>query len=367
MNNANNDLIRFKDFLLRNEKSLAIYGTGEAGRVIWNCVRNYFGFEVKEFVDREKGVCCGVEVMTLNEISNNTSIIIAANPEYKIQDRFENSKVKEWVYIDPVFLNNYCKQRGYIDKAKKLIEYNEKIIERTKNFLADSFSKNVYEEMIFQRVNPQLARIQKYYDKGQYFGNDIVPEITGNFVDCGAYTGDTLMRFINQVCTDNWYYYAFEGNRENVEEIKRHITECSIEDKVSVYNNAVWEEKTTLYFENPTDTNEMTSGRVSENNLGKEIVEADSLDHMLMASENAKPIDIITMDIEGAEIKALKGAVELIKQNHPILAISIYHEISHLWEIPQLIHEIDDDYKLFIRHHRWNIADTVCYGIWEEK
>lgn len=74
-------------------------------------------------------------------------------------------------------------------------------------------------------------------------------------------------------------------------------------------------------------------------------------------------LDMITMDIEGAEIHAIYGARKSIMKGNPKLAISAYHKIEHLWEIPLLIMEINPNYKIFYRHHQWNMHDTVCYAI----
>ena len=42
----------------------------------------------------------------------------------------------------------------------------------------------------------------------------------------------------------------------------------------------------------------------------------------------------IKMDIEGAELDALRGAERTIRSNSPKLAICAYHKPSHLWELP---------------------------------
>jgi hypothetical protein len=45
----------------------------------------------------------------------------------------------------------------------------------------------------------------------------------------------------------------------------------------------------------------------------------------------------IKMNIEGAEIDALKGATRTIRRWRPKLAISAYHRPSDLWRIPRLV------------------------------
>ncbi len=51
------------------------------------------------------------------------------------------------------------------------------------------------------------------------------------------------------------------------------------------------------------------------------------------------------MDIEGAELEALKGAREIIVRDRPKLAISIYHNAEDYVEISAYIKSLVPDYK----------------------
>lgn len=57
------------------------------------------------------------------------------------------------------------------------------------------------------------------------------------------------------------------------------------------------------------------------------------------------------MDVEGAEIEALRGCERQIRENHPRLAISVYHGFEHVYAIPRMIDKIAQGYKFFMRHH----------------
>ena len=46
------------------------------------------------------------------------------------------------------------------------------------------------------------------------------------------------------------------------------------------------------------------------------------------------------MDIEGAELPALKGAERSIKRYRPNLAISIYHSLDDFLDIPEYINSL---------------------------
>lgn len=69
------------------------------------------------------------------------------------------------------------------------------------------------------------------------------------------------------------------------------------------------------------------------------------------------------MDIEGAEKSALIGGADLIRREQPKLAICVYHRISDLWELPLLMHKLEPEYKLYLRHHTPVYQETVCYSL----
>ena len=71
----------------------------------------------------------------------------------------------------------------------------------------------------------------------------------------------------------------------------------------------------------------------------------------------------IKMDIEGAELEALKGSREIIQRYRPRLAISAYHKKEDLVELPLYIKELVPEYKLYIRHYSNAGVETVLYAV----
>jgi len=72
---------------------------------------------------------------------------------------------------------------------------------------------------------------------------------------------------------------------------------------------------------------------------------------------------MIKLDIEGAEMAALKGAERTIDSFKPKLAICIYHKFNDLWEIPDYLMKKYPFYNYFIRHHSMADASTVLYAV----
>lgn len=69
------------------------------------------------------------------------------------------------------------------------------------------------------------------------------------------------------------------------------------------------------------------------------------------------------MDIEGAELKALEGAENLIRNAHPKLAICVYHKNEDIDQIPRLLLEYYPEYRFYLRHYSVTKAETVLYAI----
>ena len=74
-------------------------------------------------------------------------------------------------------------------------------------------------------------------------------------------------------------------------------------------------------------------------------------------------VDFIKLDVEGAEIQALRGAAQLIQRSRPVLAISLYHRPQDIWEIPEQLAALCPDYRFYIRQHYYNSFDSVLYAI----
>jgi hypothetical protein len=87
-------------------------------------------------------------------------------------------------------------------------------------------------------------------------------------------------------------------------------------------------------------------------------IHTDTIDSLIQSK-----VDYIKMDIEGAEVPALKGARKTIAMYKPILAICIYHNQSDFVEIPELILSYNPNYSIYVRHYTQGVFETVMYFI----
>lgn len=105
-----------------------------------------------------------------------------------------------------------------------------------------------------------------------------------------------------------------------------------------------------------SDANCTSGGEISES--GDEKVRIRCLNEYV-----DEHITMLSFDIEGYEMKALKGADKLICKQKPVIAISVYHKPNDLFELSNYILSLRNDYKIYCRHYSDVYADTVFYFI----
>ncbi len=229
-------------------------------------------------------------------------------------------------------------------------EYQKELDELNK-ILCDEFSKKTVRNLIEFRKSKNMKLLKEIIVENQYFQKELlIPRNYEVFIDGGAYVGDTIESFRNVYMNGNdssFMAYAWEPDEKNWKILKKTCAGLNV--KIVPYG--LWSKKESLTF------TENVSGNSCIDKNGNKIVRVDSIDNI----HGNEKITFIKMDIEGAEIEALKGAKNVIMNQKPKLAICIYHKPEHLFEIPLLIHEFVPEYKFYIRHHSDTLSETVLY------
>lgn len=187
----------------------------------------------------------------------------------------------------------------------------------------------------------------------QYFDLAELPHNCENevFVDVGCYDGLSAT-FFNDWCDGKGFSYCFEPDRTNIERIHRILKNKGI-TSYNLIDKGVWSTAGKLGF---VSTGNSVSHVSEEENADS--IDVVSLDSVLID----KSVTFIKMDIEGAELEALRGAKKIIEEQKPKLAICVYHKPEDIWEIPELILSYNKDYKFYLRHYSYKDNETVLYA-----
>ena len=80
-----------------------------------------------------------------------------------------------------------------------------------------------------------------------------------------------------------------------------------------------------------------------------------------VAENGLERVDVIKLDVEGAEMQALEGAAATLAHRRPRLAISVYHRPEDLFSIPLFLKDLLPDSRFYLGHHTACALETVLY------
>lgn len=232
--------------------------------------------------------------------------------------------------------------------------------------LEDEFSRKTYLYLLISHLLCSTSYMKEVCVGNQYFEISEFYTISSGerFVDCGAYVGDTLERFVNNRDGIFDKIYCFEPTEKSHQALnhrrKRLIHEWALEEgQIIIEQNIVGSQNGGLQpF--ACETNRETTNRVAADSaLASDLVEVISLDSYFARMAD-KPT-CLKADIENAEMDFIKGAGGIIREYKPLVAICVYHKAEDLYEIPLKLKELNSQYKMSIRHHMPNYYETVLY------
>lgn len=251
----------------------------------------------------------------------------------------------------PQIVKNYFNE--HIEKVNKIYDH-----------LGDDKSKIIFDGIYETRTNYNINRklifrqmylLSKENGSRQYFPNIDVfcKENESIFVDVGAMNGENTLDFVSWSNNNYKGVLLFECDNRQIPLIETKMILYNVKNTL-VYPFALADRKEQLTFAR------YGGGASRLQDKGEYVVEAVRLDDIEISLKER--ISFIKMDIEGAEMNALRGADQVIRKWQPKLAISVYHNYNDIIDIP---YKLINDYnykKIFLRHYSTSAYETVCYA-----
>jgi FkbM family methyltransferase len=202
--------------------------------------------------------------------------------------------------------------------------------------------------------------VQKQYE---YHRDGVVCKAeTGDVaIDAGACWGETTIYFAHEVGARG-RVLAFEFIPTNLAVLRRNLEiNAALAGTIDVVENPVWSSSgRALYY-----VDWGPGSRVSPDPArypGAPRCATVSIDDAVATRQVAR-VDFIKMDIEGAELEALKGAERALRAYRPKLAISLYHQLSDFVTIPRYLESLDLGYRYYLDHHTIYLNETVLFAV----
>jgi len=363
INNDNNIIAnkieKINNIIKRYRGGVFLYGRGFAFRYYKQLLTKY-GIQIAGIIDGNKeyhgSFFEGLPVMGVEDaIKKGVAAVVISSPKYyKEIKKFLLTKIlAEKIFSFEAEI--YCTFIHDVISYKTFLLENINRIEKLYNSLQDVQSKNTLEYFIKGRLSGDLKYFADVCVPTQYYPRDLI-NFNDNevFVELGSYDGETLKEFLELVDRKYKACYCFEPDTTSLGKLYE-IQKLESSDKIHIIPKAAYDKKTSLSFAISEGTG---TSCVSDSSMKTVTIEADSVDNCI----NEK-ISFIKMDIEGSELKALKGAEQHLKNDRPKLAICVYHNPSDFIDIFEYLNELNLGYKFYLRHHNCSATETVLYAL----
>jgi FkbM family methyltransferase len=260
----------------------------------------------------------------------------------------------------PLNSKSYWDKRNYISK-----------MEQSEHFIASNFrGLNLF---LFD-LSPLNFSIKMYSLVGgilvifalqQYrYNNDnttIEAEDGDYVIDAGGCWGDTALYFSEKVGA-NGKVYTFEFIPSNIDIMSQSFDlNPTLKKQIDIIQNPLWSDS-------DIPCSYIDRGPPSRILIGKEYddrsetIKTISIDDAVLR-KNIPKVDFIKMDIEGAELFALKGALKTIQKFRPKLAISVYHNgWNDFINIPGFLKSLNLGYRFYFDHFTIHNEESVLFA-----
>ena len=333
------------DYLAQTEKNIVLYGRGNAAERIMEELakrgKRPAGFFASQGFVRPKEFR-GYPVVSYEEakarFGKDMIVLLCFGSHRKdVVDYIKNVASETEFYapdlpvVGPgLFTGEYA--RACEDKLRQVWEV-----------LADRQSRLVFSKVIEYKLSGKIDCLFECETESEENWALLEPSKEDVFLDLGAYTGDTALEFVRAAGAEPRAMYCVEPEERNFRKLQET---AKLFDNCLCINKAVSDSQEFMEFS-------AGGGRGSLQKKTR-VVEADTVDHMFPKEE----INVIKMDLEGTEAKAIAGARNVITRCRPRMLVSAYHRLEDLWALPLQVLEIRPDYRVYLRH-------SPCLPAWE--
>ena len=300
----------------------------------------------------------------LNELDKKMQALITELQLFREEEIYEHIIAKlKMIPIDTQesisrFLDNFSFWETFhpeendfstIKSLSKFLKENSSKFYQLYTSLEDYRSKKILYAIINNWYNYDFKTLEQVMEKcfSHYFDLDIISTCKEEvFVDLGAFTGDTIKDFIEIYGNNYKKIYAYEMTEQSMQELKENVKD---------YPRIIYEQKAV------SDEVGMGSIKIHEISTSSNQLELEEIGEIEVTSlddDINEKITMIKMDIEGSELKALKGAENHIIKDKPKLLLSVYHGYEELLTLWEYLEKLNLSYHYYLRYYGGPIFPT---------
>ena len=359
-------------FYIRNafqDRKLIVYGAGESFHYFREVVMRQYGYIPSVVLDRkfrQGDMFEGIPAFSPleyqpsdDEIQNGLVVVCLGRQNYfdEVVHTLRNMGFRHIISLMDIYEihNPFRLPQELEDTGFQFFVNQRERIETCFAILADDESRELFTRCLQTHLQrkpvalPMCDRNEQYTPRGIRLARGY-----SRFIYCGVSVGEMARVFKQIGRVDELVCFEPDPNQFALMTEYLSMHHKQIARRVTAFPCAVYSHDAIEPF-----TYSETSFGSRILTLGEAWIQAVSIDHVLPGFHPT----CITMDIEGAELEALKGAEKTIQASRPDLAICVYHAPNHLWEVPLYLHSLGLGYRLYLRNYTSFIGETVLYAI----
>ena len=334
------------DKLKNTDKKIVLYGTGNGADKIIDILNSekitISGIFASDGFVRDRSFR-GYKVESYNSIIDRYGNDIIILPSFgsslpEVMDRIYSLDDKHEVLMPDVPL--YGGELFTYDHYKNSLNDIEYIY----NILRDDKSKELYNDIINFRLTGKLS----YTRNTESLSISISNLCKGDYdsiLDGGAFNGDTSL-MLNDIFHPS-RLYALEPDSRSFRKLSE---KTSVFENIKPINAALSDEDIVSVIK---ETGSRGTSEYGSNRRAK-----DAKINFISADNITERLDLIKLDIEGNEEKAISGSERIIKEYQPDLIISAYHKTDDIITLIKYIESIKKGYSYYLRR-------VPCLPLWD--
>lgn len=175
----------------------------------------------------------------------------------------------------------------------------------------------------------------------------VMQKVNGKAVfDVGAYIGDTLP--ILRALFPESKVMAYEPDEHNFEALKKLMPDDIAAGRIEAFQQGLADKAGTMQLSQHTNSTESVATFLEgRGGIRKSEVEIITIDEVVKS--RGLEVGLIKVDVEGFEPQVIRGALETIKAQKPVLVVAIYHTPEEFYELKPFLESLNLGYKFRLR------------------
>ncbi len=218
---------------------------------------------------------------------------------------------------------------------RAFVEEHETELEKAYSLFSDN-SKKIFEGCVDFMFGGELEKLRAITtEKDEAFENILKLGENEDYLDLGAYKGDTIEEFLHY---SGGKYSSITALEPDAKTFKKLCANTERLESFTAINKAVYSNSDGIFFDS-------AAGRQSSVSAKGKFIPSVSVDDL------CRKFSYIKADVEGSEREAILGAEKTLSEYRPKLNIALYHRSEDIFFLPLLIHGINSDYRFELRRH----------------